>query len=581
MIVAALGLALFPALAQIPSHIPPKRSSQIHSGFGINSDLPREPYLPWNRWWWTRMFDAGVNWIRIGQYENSSDPTSWDWVEQKRGVFAVAPEVDDYVDSLVENGVNVQVQLMYGNPMYTGPNGKKPDQITPEPGSFHNDDRSINSVFWPPKSDAEIAAFIRYARWMVNHFRGRIHYYALWNEQDIGYWNPHGNPEEYGRLLKAFAPAVHQEDPSAKVIYGGQADPISDWAKRALDACQCASQIDIFAYHTYPGYGQNLNPESMDGGAYGADTPAKLRNLVRNYPGMRKDIEFWDDEFNSIPSWIGSDESVQAKYIPRGIIYNHAAGVRTFVWLLTAGVDGNEYDDFGMIHGFRNLPDDFTPRPVFYALQNTNALFSDTRFDPSIRIEASAIPDLHRQLHSEFLRYGFRNTNGKAIIAYWAAAHSIPGGAFPPLTVDLTLKNSGIVNPVLVDVVSGEISPLRWKAGTSDALEALPVRDSILAIADASYFDWPVLPEAPSDLTARSAASGVALHWAMHGGDATKIAVERRAGNTGRWERIATRAVTSEFTDDHAPAAPVVCYRLRSMNAQGESAYSNIVRVRP
>ncbi|HXA03214.1 MAG TPA: hypothetical protein VNY30_00165, partial [Bryobacteraceae bacterium] len=95
--------------ASFPKRVPPKRSSQIHSGFGINSNLPREPYLPWDRWWWTRMFDAGVSWIRIGQYENSSDPTSWDWVERKRGVFAIAPEVDDYVDSLLENGVKVQV----------------------------------------------------------------------------------------------------------------------------------------------------------------------------------------------------------------------------------------------------------------------------------------------------------------------------------------------------------------------------------------------------------------------------------------------------------------------------------------
>ena len=46
----------------LPDHVPPKRSSQIEDGFGINSDLPREPYLPWNRWWWTRMFDAGFKW---------------------------------------------------------------------------------------------------------------------------------------------------------------------------------------------------------------------------------------------------------------------------------------------------------------------------------------------------------------------------------------------------------------------------------------------------------------------------------------------------------------------------------------
>src|SRR5271154_4961227 len=81
----------------VPDHVPPKRSSQIQDGFGINSDMPRDPYLPWNRWWWTRMFDAGFKWIRIGQYENSSDYTSWDWIEQKRGVYAVDPKLDDYV----------------------------------------------------------------------------------------------------------------------------------------------------------------------------------------------------------------------------------------------------------------------------------------------------------------------------------------------------------------------------------------------------------------------------------------------------------------------------------------------------
>jgi hypothetical protein len=51
----------------LPDHLIPRRSTQVRDGFGINSDLPRDPYIPWNRWWWTRMFDAGVNFIRIGQ----------------------------------------------------------------------------------------------------------------------------------------------------------------------------------------------------------------------------------------------------------------------------------------------------------------------------------------------------------------------------------------------------------------------------------------------------------------------------------------------------------------------------------
>jgi hypothetical protein len=510
------------------------------------------------------MFDAGASWIRIGQYENSSDYTSWDWVEQKRGVFAVAPEVDDYVDSLVDNGVKVQVQLMYGNPMYTSPGGRRVDSIVPKPGSFHNDDRSIDSVFWPPKTPEQIAAFLRYVKWMVNHFKGRIHYWALWNEQDIGYWN-YANPEEYGRLLAAFAPAVHQTDAAAKVIYGGQADPTSEFAKRVLDECKCASQIDVFAYHTYPGYGRNVHPESMDSGAYGTESPAKLRALVRGYPGIRKDLEFWDDEFNSIPSWKGSDESVQAKYIPRGILYNHAVGVKTFVWLLTAGVDGNEYDDFGFIHGKRDLPDDFTPRPVYYAYQNTNALFADTKLDASIGIEASDVPKLQRDA---FLRYGFRNKNGKAIVAYWVAAHSNPGGSFARLTVNLRLKNSGIQKPVLIDVVSGEITPL-------SSLDSLPLRDSVMAIGDASYFDWAVLPEAPSGLNVGPIFPRGSLHfelsWASHG--SSRFRLERRLGNSA-WETLRVTPLT--HFEEVVPTTSTACYRVRAVSAAGESAYSNV-----
>ena len=569
-----LLLAFLPLAAQ--ERVPPKRSSQIEDGFGNNSDLPREPYLPWDRHWWTSMFDAGVSWIRIGQYENTSDYTSWDWIEQKRGVYAIPPGLDDYVDSLADNGVKIQVQLLYGNPMYTARAGKLPDAIVPEPGGFHNPDRSLYSVFWPPQTPEQVAAFLKYVRFVVSHFRGRIRYYALWNEQDIDYWNPVPNPEEYGRLLKAFVPAVHDADPLAKVIYGGQADPTRDFARRALDACDCAAGIDVFAYHTYPGYGQNMNPESMDYGAYGEESPAKLRAMVRGYPGIRRDMPFWDDEFNSIPSWAGSDESVQSKYVPRGMLYNWAQGVRTFVWLLAAGADGNEYDDFGMIHGLRYLPDDFTPRPVFHALANTNALFSDTRPDPSITVAVPDLPALHNK-EQPFLAYGFRSKTGKPIVAYWLAAHSVPGNVFAPVHADLTIAHSGIRRPVLIDVVSGAIEPVE-KPEAGDVFPNLPVRDSVLAIADADYCDWPVLPEAPSSLKADMSGGAVRLGWEMHGGAAANAIVERRADG-GAWTRLATQpAAQREYIDGRAPAG-VVCYRVRASNEHGESAYSNIVRV--
>jgi len=150
---------------KFPNHLIPRRSSQIHDGFGINSDLPRDPYIPWTRWWWTRIFDAGINFIRIGQYENSSDYTSWDWVERKPGEYSIPTEVDDQVNSLVENGMHIEIQLLYGNPMYTSPAGRRPQSGTPEPGGFHNPDRSVYSVFWPPKTPEQIEAFSKYVNW--------------------------------------------------------------------------------------------------------------------------------------------------------------------------------------------------------------------------------------------------------------------------------------------------------------------------------------------------------------------------------------------------------------------------------
>jgi hypothetical protein len=586
-LLAVLVLTPVTARAQtsrpLPDHVPPKRSSQIHDGFGINSDMPRDPYLPWNRWWWTRMFDAGFKWIRIGQYENSSDYTSWDWVEQKRGVYAASPLLEDAVDSLVDNGIDVQVQLMYGNQMYTARSGKLPDVSVPETGSFHNDDRSTYSAFWPPVTPEQTAAFNKYVAWTVDHFKDRIHYWALWNEQDIGYWNPWGNPEQYGRLLGSFVETVHQADPAAKVIYGGQADPVREFTQTALDTCKCAAGIDLYAYHTYPGYGQNMNPETMDYGAYLNESPQKLRELVKNYPGVKQGIPFFDDEFNSIPSWIGSDESVQSKYVTRGLIYNHAAGVKTFVWLLAAGTDGNEYDDFGIIHGLTNHDYDFTPRPVFYALQNTNALFADTKFDPSIVIFGSDVPALRRKSGFPFMSFGFRSASGKAIVAYWLAAHSLPGSSFPAFYSTLSLKGTGIQHPVLIDVVSGEVRPLNWKKDATDTLEALPVKDSIMAIADAEYFDWPVLPEAPSSLDAKLAGNAVKLSWQVHGGAPKHLVIERREDPTvgrGAWQRIAElAAASSDYTDYHLKKGQPVSYRVLATNDDGESASSNIARI--
>lgn len=558
----------------LPDHLIPRRSSQIQDGFGINSDLPRNPFIPWNRWWWTRMFDAGVNFIRIGQYENSSDYTSWEWVERQRGEYSVVPELDDYVNSLVENGLHIEVQLLYGNPLYTSPAGNTPQSITPEPGSFHNPDRSLYSIFWPPKTDEQIQAFTKYVAWTVNHFRGRVEYYEIWNEPNIEYWNPTANPEEYGRLFKASAAVIHQTDSNAKAVFGGLAGAETEFAKRALDACDCASDIDVFAYHNYPGYGHNLNPEAVhqEGDTNASSKP--LREMVRAYPGIRKDLVFWDDEFNDgIPSWKGCDETVQAKYIPRGLITDRASGVRTFVWLLVGATDGNELDDFGMLHGLMFKAEDFTARPVFSALQNTNTLFSDTHPDASIDVKVDAAPGRADAPVS----YAFRSVSGKAIVAYWLPVLSRPGNRAPVQRANLRITGSGINNPVLIDLVSGKLTSIEWANGQEGALEQLPLSDTVMAVADRSFFDWPELPEAPSDLNVRETSEGIQISWRVHGGNPQFVSVERRVGSKSPWQTVTKLdSHTTAFSDPHTRNGQAISYRVRAANGAGNSAYSNV-----
>jgi hypothetical protein len=564
-----------------PDHLVPRRSRQIKDGFGINSDLPRSPFIPWNRWWWTRMFDAGVNFIRIGQYENSSDYTSWDWVERRRGEYSVVPELDDYVNSLVENGVHIEIQLLYGNALYTSPSGRVPELITPTPGSFHNPDRSLYSVFWPPKTQEQIQAFTKYVAWMVNRFKGRVEYYEIWNEPNIEYWNPVPNPEDYGKLFKASAEAIHRTDPAAKTVFGGLSGADRDFALRALRACDCAAAIDVFAYHNYPDYGHNLNPEAAHADPDTNASSRPLRDMIRSYPGIRKDLVFWDDEFNDgIPSWKNSDESVQAKYVPRGLIIDRATAVRTFVWLIVGATDGNELDDFGMLHGLMYRPDDFTPRPVFSALQNTNTLFSDTQPDSSIKVLAQLPVPLSSPSP---VTYAFRNAKGKTIVAYWLPLLSEPGDRFPTQEGTLRISNSGIQNPVLVDIRSGKISKLRWRQGDNSTLERLPFTDSPMAIVDQSFFDWPELPEAPSELNLATAAGAVRLTWNVHGGDAKSISVERRTGRTGTWKRLSKLpGRATSFSDKAALTGnEPTFYRVRAENTAGASAYSNLASTVP
>jgi hypothetical protein len=105
-----------------------------------------------------------------------------------------------------------------------------------------------------------------------------------------------------------------------------------------------------------------------------------------------------------------------------------------------------------------------------------------------------------------------------------------------------------------------------------------------MAIADESYFDWPELPEAPSELNASQKGTAVQLTWKMHGGHPESVIIERRAGQQGKWQSLPNLPANSEsFSDSknsRSESEKSVSYRVRARNAAGASAYSNVATLR-
>ena len=60
-----------------------------------------------------------------------------------------------------------------------------------------------------------------YVRAVAEHYKGRIHAYEIWNEQDGGFWRPAPNAAQYVKLLKIAYREIKAVDPAATVIVGG------------------------------------------------------------------------------------------------------------------------------------------------------------------------------------------------------------------------------------------------------------------------------------------------------------------------------------------------------------------------
>jgi len=289
----------------------------------------------------SRFSPATLDMLQQSGIVSVRDEIGWIGVERKKGEMNVPAGAEHYFQSVLAAGIDPLLILDYGNPFYDNNDG--------------------------PTSDEGRAAFVRYARFMVNHFRGKLYLYEFWNEWDIAIGGTTaGTADDYVALLKLVYPAVKESDPDA-MLMAGAVTPMAirnGWLERmlqlgALDFC------DAVSIHTYiyGARGEKGSPE------YWASWMQQVQEMLHRYSGG-KDVPLYVTE-HGWPTQVderGRTPEESARYLARLYLLARTMPWMKGIWWYDFQDDGWKWDynenNFGIVRP------DLTPKPAWHAMRS-------------------------------------------------------------------------------------------------------------------------------------------------------------------------------------------------------------------
>lgn len=323
--------------------LPPHRFAEQlcpMSPFGINTAL-----RPGGEDLKTRlklMQNAGIKWGR--------QDFTWRQIERQPGSYDWEP-YDQLVEMCRAHGL-----LLFANLAYSPP--------------FHD-----------PLTTEGIEAYCAFARAAAKRYAGTIDFWQIWNEPNGGFWK--GTPEEYARLLAAAGTAIHQANPSARVLGLNMAFCDVLWAEKILKAVPYDC-FDVACFHPYRP--PSAPEERFDW--WELDQYVKSwhkHDLTADYPLVRMNFLEQTEELVKVmrpfgdpkPLWIteicwnthihpyGTSELRQADMLVRFHVLAQASGRigKVFWWTLRDGGD-RQFDQADMVGLVRN---DLTPKYSYFA----------------------------------------------------------------------------------------------------------------------------------------------------------------------------------------------------------------------
>src|SRR5882757_597293 len=296
--------------------------------------------------------DSGADIVRTDLSWGAIQPSANEWNYQG---------FDKLVDALASHQIEVQGILGYTARWAT----------TGDPN-----DKDFNK--WS-RAAPKLDSYVAFAKASVNHYKGRIRFWEIWNEPDIGFWQ--SPTEKYIELFNATSKAIKQANPDTQVLNGGLAmvarQPNPNFIRDFLKGAD-TTYWDIWAYHDYQTFPQMLS---------------------RN----REHQQLYKSKGVSIPTWIneggfhdlnagGEDE--QALTLVKKYATAPALGLSAYFWydFRDDGVDPKEPE-----HHFGLVKHDFSPKPAFAAYQVLVNQLANRKFEAQLTdVPAGVFAHLYR-----------------------------------------------------------------------------------------------------------------------------------------------------------------------------------------
>lgn len=439
------------------------KASQTFRSYFNSSEVIRDTY--------GELYDLGVKWNRVGQW---GDWTCWSIVERKKGEYAIDPTTDQAITESVKNGVNIAYCLCYGNALYE----ETPLHANPGPLWRHGHPFMGNGGPTKPES---IEASVNYARFVANHFRGRVKWYEIWNEQNSWAWyGSPPDPKTFGVLLRETAKAIKEVDPDCGVLVGGTAALAPVFLSNAL-AEGGGPHLDAVAFHPYGAPYPEAGVGSLDviDGKQVSRSPAELGFrtnqemldfLRRTFSPFNPHFEYWSNEWNAIPTredmpYKGGTEITEAKQAARFFLQGTLTGVRSVWWSL---INENTVYDWGILRTGEQ-----SRKPLYYTIQAMTTLLSGAKADPTIKATATGdAPELRCE--------ALRGRDGEMLVAVWSAIS--PQDDYVGKRVSVKIANAAGKSVDAVDTFHALVQKIEAKTDGDEM-----VIDGLLAM------DYPVI----------------------------------------------------------------------------------------